>query len=201
MMNRQILITTVLSAALLLAASGMATAGSATASLGQPAPDFTLRDHNGNEVTLSAFQGKIVVLEWINPDCPFVQRHYNQETMKKLADKYRAQDVVWLAVNSTHYMDDANNKQWAERFKLPYPILDDKAGSVGETYGAKTTPHMYIVDRQGDLVYNGAIDDDPRGQSQSPLPYVDNALQQLVKGESVEVDETRPYGCSVKYKK
>jgi len=201
MMNRQILITTVLSAALLLAASGPAMAGSATASLGQPAPDFTLRDHSGKEVTLSAYQGKIVVLEWINPDCPFVQRHYNQETMKKLADKYRDQDVVWLAVNSTHYMDDANNRQWAERFTLPYPILDDKAGTVGETYGAKTTPHMYIIDRQGKLVYNGAIDDDPRGQSQSPLPYVDNALQQLVKGETVEVKETRPYGCSVKYKK
>ena len=76
-----------------------------------------------------------------------------------------------------------------------------KAGTVGELYGAKTTPHMFIIDAQGKLVYDGAIDDDPRGQSQSPLPYVDNALQQLVKGESVDVAETRPYGCSVKYKK
>jgi peroxiredoxin len=200
-MNRRILITIMLSAAFLLAAAGMATAGSASASLGQTAPDFSLRDQNGNEVKLTAFRGKIVVLEWINPDCPFVQRHYNNGTMKKLAEKYQGQNVVWLAVNSTHYMDDSNNRHWAERFKLPYPILDDKAGTVGELYGAKTTPHMFIIDAQGKLVYDGAIDDDPRGQSQSPLPYVDNALQQLVKGESVDVAETRPYGCSVKYKK
>ncbi|MBN2430447.1 MAG: thioredoxin family protein [Acidobacteria bacterium] len=200
-MNRRILIATLLAAGFLLAGAGLVTAGSATASLGHPAPDFNLRDTNGNEVKLSEYKGKIVVLEWINPDCPFVQRHYNNETMKKLADKYRDQDVVWLAVNSTHYMDAANNKQWAERFKLPYPILDDKTGTVGETYGAKTTPHLFIVDRMGKLVYDGAIDDDPRGQSQSPLSYVDSALQQLVKGAEVEVTETRPYGCSVKYKK
>jgi len=170
-------------------------------SVGDPAPDFTLTDSAGNEVSLSDFEGKIVVLEWLNPDCPFVQRHYKAGTMKDLATKYDGEGVVWLTINSTNYMDGAANAKFKADNSLPYTILVDQAGDVGHLYGAKTTPHMYIIDGSGSLVYIGAIDDDPRGNKGEPaVNYVAVALDEVLAGESVTNAETKPYGCSVKYK-
>ncbi len=170
-------------------------------SVGDRAPDFTLTDTAGNEVSLSDFEGKVVVLEWLNPDCPFVQRHYKAGTMKNLATTYQGKGVVWLSVNSTNYMDAAANAKFKANNDLPYTILVDQSGDVGHLYGAKTTPHMYIIDGGGTLVYIGAIDDDPRGGSDNPTNYVAAALDEVLADKPVTTAETKPYGCSVKYKK
>jgi peroxiredoxin len=171
-------------------------------SVGDSAPDFTLTDSAGNQVSLSDFEGKIVVLEWLNPDCPFVQRHYKAGTMKDLATEYGAKGVVWLTINSTHYMDAAANAKFKADNSLPYTILVDQSGDVGHLYGARTTPHMYIIDAGGKLVYIGAIDDDSRGnKGDSAANYVAVALDELLAGKAVTTAETKPYGCSVKYKK
>jgi peroxiredoxin len=170
------------------------------AELGSPAPDFVLEDQSGHEVKLSDFKNSIVVLEWMNPDCPFVQRHYNSRTMSTLADKYKEKNVVWMAINSTHYMNKQDNQNWINKFKVGYPILDDSSGTVGKLYGAKTTPNMYIIDPSGILVYSGAIDDDPRGSKDGKaLNYVDQALGEILAGKPVTISQTKPYGCSVKY--
>jgi peroxiredoxin len=171
-------------------------------SVGDAAPNFTLADTAGNEVSLSDFKGKIVVLEWLNPDCPFVKRHYKAGTMKKLATEYADDDVVWLTINSTHYMDAAANAKFKADNKLPSTILVDQSGEVGHLYGAVTTPHMYVIDAGGKLVYIGAIDDDPRGnKGEAAVNYVALALDEVVAGKAVATAETKPYGCSVKYKK
>lgn len=182
------------------AMNALAGDGGERATVGAPAPTFTLEDQNGRPVSLSDFAGKIVVLEWVNPDCPFVQRHYRAGTMKRLAEKYQSKGVVWLAINSTHYMDKEDNRRWIEKYKLPYPILDDHAGRVGRLYGAKTTPHMFIIDTSGKLVYRGGIDDDPRGtKNGGALNYVERALDELLTGKPVSISQSKPYGCSVKY--
>jgi peroxiredoxin len=171
-------------------------------SVGDTAPAFTLADSAGNQVSLSDFEGKIVVLEWLNPDCPFVQRHYKAGTMKNLATQYAGEGVVWLTINSTNYMDGASNGKFKADNSLPYTILVDQSGKVGHLYDAKTTPHMYIIDGTGTLVYIGAIDDDPRGNKGDPaVNYVAVALDEVLAGKSVTTAETKPYGCSVKYKK
>ena len=171
-------------------------------SVGDTAPDFTLADTAGNEVSLSDVEGKIIVLEWLNPDCPFVQRHYKAGTMKNLATRYADDGVVWLTINSTHYMDAAANAKFKADNELPSTILVDQSGEVGHLYGAVTTPHMYIIDAGGKLVYIGAIDDDPRGsKGESAVNYVAKALDEVVAGNAVTTAETKPYGCSVKYKK
>ena len=170
--------------------------------VGDKAPSFTLADTAGNNVSLGDFEGKIVVPEWLNPDCPFVQRHYKAGTMKGLAEKYEGKGVVWLTVNSTNYMDAAANAKFKAENKLPYTILVDQSGEVGHLYGAKTTPHMYIIDGGGSLAYIGAIDDDPRGNKGDPaVNYVEVALDEMLAGKAVTTAETKPYGCSVKYKK
>jgi peroxiredoxin len=165
------------------------------------APDFTLSDHAGKKHRLSDYRGKIVVLEWINPDCPISRRHYTTPTMKTLAEKYGPKGVVWLAINTTHYWTPAKNKAWIDKYSLPYPILDDSAGTVGRLYGAKTTPDMRIIDKAGRLAYSGGIDDDPRGKAAKPTNYVAKALDEMLAGKKVATPQTRPYGCSVKYAK
>ena len=170
--------------------------------VGDSAPAFTLTDSAGNDVSLKDFKGKIVVLEWLNPDCPFVQRHYKAGTMKNLATRYGDDGVVWLTINSTNYMDAEANAKFKVQYDLPYTILVDQSGDVGHLYGAKTTPHMYIIDGAGVLVYIGAIDDDPRGNKDEPVVnYVAVALDEILAGKAVTTAETKPYGCSVKYKK
>ncbi len=141
------------------------------------------------------------MLEWTNPDCPFVQRHYRAKTMSSLADRFKDKDVVWLAVNSTSYMDAAKDRAWHAEQAMKYPILDDSGGAVGGAYGARTTPHMFVIDKTGTVVYQGAIDDDAAGASDSPRNYVGEALDEITAGKPVAVAETKPYGCSVKYSK
>lgn len=174
--------------------------GTGGASVGALAPTFTLEDQSGKKVSLADFAGKIVVLEWVNPDCPFVQRHYKAKTMITLAEKYRPKGVIWLAINTTRYMNKDTNKQWVAQHRLPYPILDDHLGHVGKLYGAKTTPHMFIIDQLGKLVYAGAIDDDPGGiKGKEAVNYVERALEELLAGKPVSQPQTKPYGCTVKY--
>jgi peroxiredoxin len=178
-------------------------AAAAGAGVGDPAPGFTLSDHAGNEVSLSDFEGKIVVLEWLNPDCPFVVRHYKEGTMKGLEAAYDDKGVVWLTVNSTNYMDAEANAVFAKKEGMDWKILVDQDGTVGHAYGAQTTPHMYIIDAKGRIVYAGAIDDDPRGDKAASerTNYVAKALDEVLAGTAVSTPETKPYGCSVKYKK
>ena len=164
------------------------------------APDFTLNDQDGKRVSLSDYQGKIVVLEWLNPECPFVVRHYQSKTMVNLANKYKDDGVVWLAVNTTNSFDQAKNKQFHSKHQLLYQVLDDRLGEVGHAYKAKTTPHMFIIDRDGQIVYNGGIDDDPSGTKGSAAQnYVAAALDELTSGREVSITESKPYGCSVKF--
>lgn len=194
--------TTFATALVILLALALPAAAGDPPKVGDKAPDFTLADQSGETRSLSATDGKIRVLEWINPDCPFVQRHYAAGTMKKLAERYGDRNVVWMAVNSTNYMDAEANAKYRAEQKLPYPILVDQDGTVGRLYGAATTPHMYIIDADGTLVYEGAIDDDPRGSKGGDATnYVAAALDEVLAGRSVSTAETKPYGCSVKYKK
>jgi peroxiredoxin len=165
--------------------------------------DFTLKDLDGNSVALSDFKGKIVVLEWTNYDCPFVKAHYTPETMTtaKLARKYADSDVVWLTINSTHYATAESTKKWAEPLNLPQTILMDADGKAGKLYGAVTTPHIFILDSNGDLAYQGALDNAPLGKVQGDtyVNYADQAVAELTAGKPVTVKQTTPYGCSVKY--
>ncbi len=163
------------------------------------APAFTLIDQNGDARALSDYKGKIVVLEWINPDCPFVKRHYDKGTFIDMAEEYAGKDVIWLAINSTHYFDIEKNLAFAQEKGVKYPILDDHSGKVGKMYNAKTTPEMVIIDKNGQIAYQGAIDNDPKGEKTEVINYVRQALDQMLGGEKVTMPATTPYGCTVKY--
>jgi peroxiredoxin len=165
------------------------------------APAFTLSSFDGETVSLSDYKGKIVVLEWFNLECPFVKYHYDTaHTMVELANKYKNKNVVWLAVNSTNNTTQEANKEFAKKHKLPYPIFDDRSGKIGLYYGARTTPHMFIINTEGKIVYEGAIDNSPMGTlKKGVVNYVDKALEELTGGKSVSVASSKPYGCSVKY--
>lgn len=170
---------------------------------GDMAPDFTLTDTAGKTFSLADFEGNIVVLEWTNPDCPFVKRHNDESTMARLQKAYADQGVVWLTINSTHYMDSAANAAYVEKQRIGWPVLVDQDGVVGRAYGAVTTPHLFIIGGDGVVVYEGAIDDDPRGQKKpdARTNYVARALDEMLAGKPVSTLETKPYGCSVKYRK
>ncbi len=165
------------------------------------APEFTLNSFDGRTISLSDYRGKIVVLEWFNYECPFVLRHYgSRPTMIGLANKYKDKNVVWLAINSTSHTTPEANIEFAKKRKLPYPILDDRPGTVGRTYGAKTTPHMYVIDAKGSIAYQGAIDNDERARKgPNVINYVDRALAELTGGKEVTTTDTMSYGCTVKY--
>lgn len=182
----------------------------AGASLGAPAPDFELPDLDGNRVKLSSFRGKRVVLEWFNPGCPFVKASHSKGSLVSTAADLAKQGVVWLAINSGapgkqgHGLEA--NREGKQRFKLDHPVLLDEAGTVGRSYGAAHTPHMYVIDEKGVLVYRGAIDNSPDGEGESPsggklVNYVSAALSDLAAGRPVATAETEAYGCSVKYQK
>lgn len=167
------------------------------------APDFTLKSFDGQEIALAQLRGKIVVLEWMNFECPFSKHHYETKTtMADLAKKYKDKNVVWLAVNSTSHTTAEANQEFAEKYKLPYPILDDRTGKVGKEYDAKTTPHIFIIDAERRIVYDGAIDNAPLGKvpdGEKYVNYVSDALDALIAGKPVSASQTKPYGCTVKY--
>jgi peroxiredoxin len=173
---------------------------SATA-IGAKAPDFTLQDQNGKNVSLHDFAGKIVVLEWTNPDCPFVQQQYKEKTMTTLASKYQDKGVVWLAINSGHAATNDASKAWAAAQDISYPELNDSGGSTGKAYHATNTPNMFVIAADGTLAYSGAIDNDPDGDKNGSdkVNYVQQALDEILSGKPVSTPQTKPYGCSVKY--
>lgn len=187
----------------------LSAAAQAAPAVGQAAPDFTLKDASGKTVRLSDFRGKHVVLEWTNPGCPYVQKHYNSgnipATQKDATDK----GVVWLAINSTEktsgdYLEPAQLVGWmSQRKSQPTATLMDEEGTAGKAYGARTTPHLYIVDPKGQLVYAGGIDSIASSNPddiKKAVNYVKQGLGEALAGKPITAATTRPYGCSIKYK-
>lgn len=175
---------------------------------GAAAPSFKLQGADGKVYELSQFKGKTVVLEWFNHGCPFVQKYYDTKTMQALQAKYTGKGVVWLSIVSSapkkqgHDTAEGHRKTAAEKGTKSTAILLDEKGEAGRLYGAKTTPHMFVIDPKGTLVYQGAIDDQPTPESDD-LPkaknYVAAALDSVLAKKPIEMASTKPYGCSVKY--
>jgi len=178
------------------------------ASVGAPAPDFTLESVSGGAVKLSQYRGRYVVLEWVNPECPYVRKHYGSANMQRLQKEATARGALWLTINSTRaghpeHKSPAEMAAWMKRMDAaPTATLLDPKGAAGRAYGARTTPHMFIVDPKGVLVYAGAIDDrrstDP-DDVKTAKNYVRAAMDELLAGRPVSQPSTPPYGCSVKY--
>jgi peroxiredoxin len=193
--------------ALILSVPLLACAGSGPEP-GKAAPDFTASDSHGETHRLTDYRGRVVVLEWTNHDCPYVRKHYDGGNMQALQREAAADGVVWLSVISSapgkqgHVGPAEANRLTESRDAAPAAVLLDPAGEVGRLYGARTTPHLYVIDRDGVLAYMGGIDSIP---SSSPadipraVPYARNAVAQVLAGEPVSEPVTRPYGCSVKY--
>lgn len=174
------------------------------AKIGEKAPNFTLTDINGKTFTLAdaTKDGKIVVLEWFNPECPVVVKHHaSNPTFKNLAAEFAGKEVVMVAINSGAPGNQGAGKDLnvkaAKDFGMAYPILLDESGKVGKQYGAKTTPHMFVIDKNGTLAYAGAIDD--KSKKPGEVNYVSQAVNELLAGQTVTTAETQAYGCSVKY--
>jgi len=163
------------------------------------APAFSLEDVGGKKVSLSDFTGKVVVLEWGSPRCPPWMRVHKAGTFRNVAEKYKDKGVVWLQICSNPKSDREQNRKFAETEKLTFPYLDDHAQDVAKAYGAKRTPHIFIIDQRtqaGVIVYDGAIDDDPPGKKEPDkrINYVDQALGELLAGKPISVPKTAPYG-------
>ena len=180
----------------------------AAVQVGRPAPDFKLNDASGKVVSLSSFRGKTVVLEWNNPECPFVKKHYESGNMQRTQAAAKQAGAVWLSINSSApgkqgHMNGAQAQAKVAQAKAqPTAYLLDPKGVVGKGYDAKTTPHMYIIDPAGRLVYAGGIDDKPtpnKADVDGARNHVLAALTELKAGKAVSVASSRPYGCSVKY--
>ena len=180
----------------------------AAAVVGQPAPELSAPDTTGATRSLSAYKGKFVVLEWVNFECPFVGKHYGSGHMQKLQKDYTGKGVVWLSVNSSatgkqgYYPSDKINALLKQKGAAPSAYLLDTAGAAGRAYGAKTTPHMFIVDPKGTLIYAGGIDDTPstdEADIATAKNFVSKALDEALAGKPVTTTSSQPYGCSVKY--
>jgi peroxiredoxin len=175
--------------------------------INKPAPDFSATDINGKTVKLSDYKGKIVVIESYNSDCPFCRNQYATGATQDLQKDLAAKGVVWLIVNSvnpnhpSHRTAEQAQKEWANEKIAATAWLDDSSGAIGHLYGMKTTPHMFVVDKNGILVYDGAIDNrpDPKHDPRIARNYVREAVDALNAGKPVEVSQTKPYGCGVKY--
>jgi peroxiredoxin len=186
----------------------LAIASPAFAAPGVAAPDFTIADTGGKPVKLADYRGKFVVLEWTNPECPFVRKHYTSGNMQGLQKEWGGKDVVWLAVNSTNqssseFKSAAEMGSWMRaQGAAPSATLIDATSDTGRAYAAKTTPHMFVIDPAGNVVYAGAIDDKRSANpadAKTANNYVRAALTEALAGKPVSVATTTPYGCSVKY--
>jgi peroxiredoxin len=193
---------------LLLFVCAMALLGSAAVKAGDTAPEFTATDSNGKTQKLSDYKGKFVVLEWTNQECPFTLKHYASGNMQKLQKEWTGKGVVWMTVLSSapgeqgHVSAQEENAYLKEQNASPTAALIDEKGTMGHLYGAKTTPHIYVIDPQGKVVYAGAIDDKPttsKDDIAGAKNYVAAALTEATSGKGVTTENTQPYGCSVKY--
>ena len=191
-----------------LLASSVASVASANATIGQPAPSFRATDVAGKQVSLADYKGKYVVLEWNNPGCPFVQKHYDSGNMQSLQKRFGAENVAWLAINSTSesssdYMVPAKLAAWFKQHNAaPTAVIMDAKGEVGRAFGAKVTPHMYVIDPNGTLVYAGAIDDKRSANVadvKTASNYVVTALTEAKAGKPVSKTSSQAYGCTIKY--
>ena len=180
----------------------------ASVNVGKPAPDFTGIDSQGIKHSLSQYKGKTVVLEWTNHDCPYVKKHYNSGNMQKLQNNATANGIVWLSIISSkpgkqgHVSGEQADELTQSRNAAPTAVILDVTSEIGLMYGAKTTPHMYIIDKTGQLVYMGGIDNIPSKDEEDiagAKNYVRAALDAMAAGKTIEDSITRPYGCSVKY--
>jgi peroxiredoxin len=189
-------------------ASSLASVASASAAIGQPAPSFRATDVAGKQVSLADFKGKYVVLEWNNPGCPFVQKHYDSGNMQALQKRFGADNVAWLSVNSTNegssdYMPAAKLAAWFKQHNAaPTAVLMDSTGAVGRAFGAKVTPHMFVIDPDGTLVYAGAIDDKRStnvADVKTATNYIVAALTDAKSGKPVSKTTSQAYGCTIKY--
>jgi peroxiredoxin len=206
-MKMKRIITTILFAFAIFATANTFAANNAE--IDKSAPDFTLMDSYGKTHKLSDFIGKTVVLEWVNFDCPFVVKHYSSDNMQNIQKKYTEKGVIWLSICSSaegkqgHFKNDEINKRIKDRNAKMTHYLIDEDGSIGKLYNAKTTPHMYIIDKNGILIYAGAIDD-KKSTDKNDIPnsknFISVNLDKLLNGEPLDTKTTVPYGCSVKYK-
>ncbi|MDP2269925.1 MAG: thioredoxin family protein [Archangium sp.] len=180
----------------------------AGAELGKPAPDFTLKDVDGKDVSLASFKGKTVVLEWFNPECPYVKAAHTKGSLTDSAKRQQKKGIVWLSINSGAAGKQGagveKSKAGAKGFNMENPVLVDEAGTVGKAYGATNTPHLFVIDPKGNVAYRGAIDNSPDGEGLSPqggklINYVDAALDDVAANRAVKTPDTKAYGCSVKY--
>jgi peroxiredoxin len=179
----------------------------AAAEVGKPAPDFTGTDIQGKTVKLSDYKGKLVVLESYNQDCPFCHNQFKTGAMQELQKEMTEKGVVWLMVNSvnprngSHRSREQAQAEWKEQKLNATAWVDDSSGDIGRLYGMQTTPQMFLIDKEGTLVYDGAIDDqpDPSHDPRKARNYLREAVGKVLAGEKVEVSKTKPYGCAVKY--
>jgi peroxiredoxin len=205
-MHRRVFL--VVSMAAGLATQGRVVLAQTAARPGQPAPPFSLTDTSGRTVDLAALRGRYVVLEWTNPSCPFVRKHYDSGNMQALQKRFTAEGIAWLTINSTaaahpEYRKPAEMAAWMkEAGGVPTALLLDPEGKVGRAYDARTTPHMYVIDPKGTLIYAGAIDDKRSANpadAKTAKNYVVAALTDAQAGRVVGIGHTQAYGCSVKY--
>ena len=212
MLNRRYFSSSLVLPMLTAGAASPLLAHAATAAVGQAAPEFSALDTAGKSHKLSDFKGKLVVLEWTNPGCPFVRKHYSGDAggnMQGLQKEFTGKGVVWLAINSTEtgsadYLAPARLAGWmGEKQAQPSATLMDESGKIGQLYSAKTTPHMYIINPQGVLVYAGSIDSVASARVddiKTATNFIRQGLSEALAGKAISMANTKPYGCSVKYK-
>jgi peroxiredoxin len=202
-MAKRLLTSTIIVLAILIAFSAVW-----AARVAEPAPDFTATDTNGKVHKLSEYRGKFVVLEWSNRGCPYTQKHYNSGNMQRLQQEWTGRGVIWLTVISSApgkqgYVTASEENAYMKQVNaVPTAVLLDPTGALGHLYGAKTTPHIFIINPQGTLIYNGAIDDRPTtdpADVNGAKNYLSAALDEATSGKPVSSPTSRPYGCSVKY--
>ena len=171
--------------------------------IGDAVADFALPDETGKIHRLSDYKDKIVVLSWTNPDCPYIVAHYKEKTLNKLAADFGGDNVVLLQIDSSNFATAQRTKDAAKKYGVKVKTLHDPAGKVGRKYGAKTTPHNYVIDKKGKLAYMGALDNAPLGKlaagSSKEINYVEAAVKDVLAGRQPATKTSKPYGCSVKY--